>query len=140
MLAAMRRASSRVKGLAAARCRCLTLAVSQFAAVISRTQLEREKNTSIRRLQQLWLRQLSGQLDGVTHRLLSFCCKDRATPGFGKSRAKTNGGPVSGGARRLPAIVLPPQRLRQLGDVGGDAPRLIAGEQVCRRAPPRSSK
>jgi hypothetical protein len=29
------------------------------------------------------------------------------------------------------------QQLRQLGDVGGDAPRLVAGEEVCRRTPPR---
>jgi hypothetical protein len=29
------------------------------------------------------------------------------------------------------------QQLRQLGDVYGDTPRLIAGEQVRRRAPPR---
>jgi hypothetical protein len=28
-----------------------------------------------------------------------------------------------------------PQQLRQLGDVGGDAPGLIAGEQMRRRAP-----
>jgi hypothetical protein len=27
--------------------------------------------------------------------------------------------------------------VRQLGDVGGDPPGLVAGEQVCRRAPPR---
>jgi hypothetical protein len=27
----------------------------------------------------------------------------------------------------LPAIVLPPQQVRQLGDVGGDAPGLVAG-------------
>jgi len=29
------------------------------------------------------------------------------------------------------------QQLRQLGDVHGDAPRLVAGEQVRCRAPPR---
>jgi hypothetical protein len=29
------------------------------------------------------------------------------------------------------------QQLRQLGDVYGDAPRLVAGEQVCRRTPSR---
>jgi hypothetical protein len=28
-----------------------------------------------------------------------------------------------------------PQRLRQLGDVGGDAPGFVAGEQIGRRAP-----
>ena len=30
-----------------------------------------------------------------------------------------------------------PQQLRQLGDVGGDAPGLVAGEQMSRRAPSR---
>ena len=30
-----------------------------------------------------------------------------------------------------------PQQLRQLGEVGGDPPRLVAGEEVRRRAPPR---
>ena len=29
------------------------------------------------------------------------------------------------------------QQLRQLGDVGGDAPGLVAGEQLGRRTPPR---
>ena len=29
------------------------------------------------------------------------------------------------------------EQLRQLGDVGGDAPRLVAGEQLGRRAPSR---
>ena len=31
----------------------------------------------------------------------------------------------------------PPQRLRQLRDVGRDLARLLAGEQLCRRAPAR---
>ena len=31
----------------------------------------------------------------------------------------------------------PAQQLRQLGDVGGDAPGLVAGEQLGRRAPSR---
>jgi hypothetical protein len=37
----------------------------------------------------------------------------------------------------LRAVFLPPQQLGQLGDVGGDAPDLVAEEQVRRRAPPR---
>ena len=35
----------------------------------------------------------------------------------------------------LPAIVLSAQQLRQRGDVGGDAPGLVAGEEARRRAP-----
>jgi hypothetical protein len=37
-----------------------------------------------------------------------------------------------GNARLVPSL---PQQLRQLGDVGGDAPGLVAGEQLGRRAP-----
>jgi hypothetical protein len=33
------------------------------------------------------------------------------------------------------AVVLSPQHLRQLGDVGGDAAGIVAGEQFGRRAP-----
>ena len=33
----------------------------------------------------------------------------------------------------LRAVVLRPQQLRQLSDVGGDAPCLVAGEQLGRR-------
>jgi len=33
--------------------------------------------------------------------------------------------------------VLPRQQLRQLGDVGGDAPRFVLGQQVGRCTPPR---
>ena len=29
------------------------------------------------------------------------------------------------------------QQLRQLGDIGGDAPSFVAGQQLARRAPPR---
>jgi hypothetical protein len=32
------------------------------------------------------------------------------------------------------AVGLPPQQLRQLGDVGDDAPRLVAAEQLGGRA------
>ena len=44
--------------------------------------------------------------------------------------------------RGLRAIVLSPQQLRQLGDIGGDAPGLVAGQEVRRRAsgPGSSSK
>ena len=37
----------------------------------------------------------------------------------------------------LPAIVLSAQRLRQLGDVGGDAPSFVARQEVRRRPPSR---
>ena len=37
--------------------------------------------------------------------------------------------------RQLTAL-LPLQQVRQLGDVGGDAPGLVAGQQLARRAPP----
>jgi hypothetical protein len=55
----------------------------------------------------------------------------------GQSRG-TSVGPVSGAAHGgLPTIVLPAQQLRQLGGVGGDAPGLVAGEEVRRRPPSR---
>jgi hypothetical protein len=37
----------------------------------------------------------------------------------------------------LRAVVLPPQQFRQLGDVDGDAPGLVAGEQLSRRSASR---
>jgi hypothetical protein len=37
----------------------------------------------------------------------------------------------------LGAVILPAQQLRQLGDVGGDAPGFVRSEQLGRRAPSR---
>jgi hypothetical protein len=34
-------------------------------------------------------------------------------------------------------FLLAPQQLRQLSDIGGDAPGFVAGQQLARRAPPR---
>ncbi len=48
---------------------------------------------------------------------------------------KTHQDPVSEAARRLlGAVVLPAQQLRQLGEVRGQPPRLVAGQPVGRGA------
>ena len=41
--------------------------------------------------------------------------------------AERTSGHARGGAGLLRAVVLPPQQLRQLGDVGSDPARLVAG-------------
>jgi hypothetical protein len=42
------------------------------------------------------------------------------------------GGPLGRSIASLPASALVAQQVRQLGDAGGDAPRLVTGEQLAR--------
>ena len=69
----------------------------------------------------------------------SFGTGKRRWPHFGCGlciiRQRGSGRGLSGLSRSLADLTAPPQQLRQLGDIGGDAPRLVASEQLGRRAP-----